>query len=605
MDKTKFQKVLRRAVWFPFGTALILAAILILEVQFLMKRAGWVEHADSVISISQRIYRNRVDQESGLRGYLLTYDERFLQPFYEGRQQASDLEPQLQQLVADNPEQKVRNEKASQAFQAWSVWADEAITLVKNGEDAGNVGFQLRGRELMDKYRQARAEFLERQQQLRDERLRRSRRSVEFVTLSVVGLCVLLAVGFAGMGRRLLNGLSRSFSQALNRAESNALEAQSQKERLGGIIESAMDAIITVDEAQRIQVFNRAAEQIFRCSLSEALGQPLEKFIPERFRQAHRQHVSNFGHTGVTNRSMFRPGTLWGLRHDGDEFPIEATISQVETGSQRLFTVILRDISERVRTEEALRKAEKAAATGSMAATLAHEINNPLAAITNLAYLLRTDPMLPDHLREQANMLDEELTRLGHIVRQTLSLYRPQPVPPLAIRLSRVVDEVLEIYQAKLSGVAIEKRYDSDFFVTGNHVELHQLVSNLILNAVEAAPNGQGSVKIHLGAARDWQNPERQGVRIVVADSGTGIPPEVRPHIFKPFFTTKQQKGTGLGLSVVQWVASKHGGWVRVRSSTRPGRSGTCVSVFLCPDGVPKHAPAPAHSSRIARSQAS
>ena len=124
MDKVRFQQILRRAFWFPFGIALILAATLILEVQFLMKRAAWVEHTDQVITLSQRIYRIRIDQETGLRAYLLTNDERFLQSFLQAQKQALALEPALRQLVSDNPEQTARNETSFQAFHAWSSWAE-------------------------------------------------------------------------------------------------------------------------------------------------------------------------------------------------------------------------------------------------------------------------------------------------------------------------------------------------------------------------------------------------------------------------------------------------------------------------------------------------
>ena len=129
------------------------------------------------------------------------------------------------------------------------------------------------------------------------------------------------------------------------------------EERLLGIVSSAMDGIITVNNDQRIVMFNRAAEQIFRCSASEVIGQPIENFIPERFREIHRQHIHNFGCTGVTSRSMYSPGTLFGLRTNGEEFPIEATISQVETGAEKLYTVIVRDISARKRAEVILEKA--------------------------------------------------------------------------------------------------------------------------------------------------------------------------------------------------------------------------------------------------------
>jgi CHASE3 domain sensor protein len=117
MDKLRFQKILRRVILIPLGVAVVLAVTLILEVQSFVNRAGWVEHTDQVIA--QRIYRLRIGQESGLRAYLLTNDERFLQPYRQERDEARNLEDQLRQLISDNPEQQARNEKAMQAYQEW------------------------------------------------------------------------------------------------------------------------------------------------------------------------------------------------------------------------------------------------------------------------------------------------------------------------------------------------------------------------------------------------------------------------------------------------------------------------------------------------------
>ncbi len=139
-----------------------------------------------------------------------------------------------------------------------------------------------------------------------------------------------------------------------HREAATAAALQEGEARLSGIVDSAMDAIITIDSGQRIVLFNVAAERMFRCAAREVIGQPLDEFIPARFRAAHSHHVEQFGAAGVTSRSMGLLGALSGLRRDGEEFPIEASISQVEVAGQKLYTVILRDITERKRAAAAL-----------------------------------------------------------------------------------------------------------------------------------------------------------------------------------------------------------------------------------------------------------
>src|SRR6266496_1414601 len=212
MDKKRFRQSLRRALWIPFGVGIIFAAILILEVRFLTEQAAWVEHTDQVITVSQRIYRSRIDQESGLRAYVLTGDKRFLDIFYKGQAQALAMEPELRQLVSKDPEQTARNEESYRAAQVWSSWADRAIAMTETGDDAGNMAFQLRGKELMDSYRSVRTALIDRERELRDERLARSRGTLKIVNASIVALAALFALGFALLGRRQLTSLSESLA---------------------------------------------------------------------------------------------------------------------------------------------------------------------------------------------------------------------------------------------------------------------------------------------------------------------------------------------------------------------------------------------------------
>ncbi len=174
-------------------------------------------------------------------------------------------------------------------------------------------------------------------------------------TPDAVGLAV-----FATMGS-LISLVAELYHRARRKvaAYEQELALRQTQARLAGIVGSAMDAIITVDAEQRIVLFNAAAEKMFRCPAAEALGQPLERFIPVRHRAAHRDHVRNFGATGVTARAMGSLGALTALRADGQEFPVEASISQIEVAGQKLFTVILRDITERVQAHEALQRSHQ------------------------------------------------------------------------------------------------------------------------------------------------------------------------------------------------------------------------------------------------------
>jgi len=317
--------------------------------------------------------------------------------------------------------------------------------------------------------------------------------------------------------------------------------------------------------------------------VSEALGQPLDKFIPERYRQVHRHHVQDFGKTGVTGRSMFRPGTLLGLRNDGEEFPIEATISQVESHGEKLLTVILRDITERKMAEETIRRAEKLATAGELGATIAHEMNNPLAAVTNLVYLIRKNKSLDEKARKQLELLDQELGRMAHMTRRTLGFYRDTS-SPVPADMSQIMDEVLELYARKLhsKAIKIQKEYQAHAEVTVFPGEIRKVFSNLIANAIDAI-KGHGVITIRVRTSHSWNHSGLLGARVTVADSGTGITAADKRRIFEPFYTTKKETGTGLGLWLSKDIVQKHGGSISVHSKP----NGAVFSVFIPQKSIP------------------
>lgn len=236
------------------------------------------------------------------------------------------------------------------------------------------------------------------------------------------------------------------------------------------------------------------------------------------------------------------------------------------------------DITDRKQAEGALRKAEKLAAAGRMAAIIAHEINNPLEAVSNLCYLLGTNT-LPPAAQEQLQQLGKELDRVVHITKQTLEFYREgSAAAPIDLRI--VIEEVTKLFapKAESRGAQIETEYRTSATVNAYPGELRQVFSNLIINALEA---GATVIKVRVSPAKDLHRAARRGVRLIFADNGAGISVGAKAKIFEPFVTTKQDKGTGLGLWVTKGIIQKHEGWIRVLSSTNSDRRGTSFCIFL------------------------
>jgi two-component system, NtrC family, sensor kinase len=238
------------------------------------------------------------------------------------------------------------------------------------------------------------------------------------------------------------------------------------------------------------------------------------------------------------------------------------------------------DITERKLAEEALVKSERFAAMGRLAGIIAHEINNPLEAISNAFYLLREHPSLDEEARYLSRLAEEELKRVAHITKQTLSFYREsqQAVP---VALAEVLENVIELQSRRLqvNGIVLKKRLATDGVIHGYPVELKQVFLNIIGNAVQAMPNG-GQLRIDLRDSSARSN-GHFGVRVSVYDTGVGIQPEHAKKIFEPFFSTKDAKGTGLGLWISKGIVQKYGGTIRFRSIRRGERNATCFSVFI------------------------
>ncbi len=239
------------------------------------------------------------------------------------------------------------------------------------------------------------------------------------------------------------------------------------------------------------------------------------------------------------------------------------------------------DIHDQKLAEAALRKSEKLATAGRLAASIAHEINNPLAGVTNALYLALLDASLRDETRDYLKTAEQELMRVSHMTTQTLQFHR-QSNMPARVDVSEIVDFVLELFRGRMASknIVVNAESERGAFATCIADEVRQVVANLVGNAVDAMPEG-GRLRVRVRPARGWAKGWVEGVKIAIADTGHGIPAMVLEHIFEPFVTTKEKTGIGLGLWASDEIVRKHGGWIRVRSLSEGAVSGTAFAIFI------------------------
>lgn len=233
------------------------------------------------------------------------------------------------------------------------------------------------------------------------------------------------------------------------------------------------------------------------------------------------------------------------------------------------------------RAADVLRENQKLLTLGRLAASIAHEINNPLESITNLLYLMEIDHSSPQKSAEYLKLAQRELNRVVDISKQTLTFSR-ETSTPIRLQLAELVEEVLVLYGRKVADkdLRVVREYESSQAITAFPGEMRQVLSNLITNAIEASARG-GTLILRIRDTRKWSDVGVRGLRFSVADNGSGISPDARRRLGEPFFTTKGQAGTGLGLWVTRSILSRYGGNLQLRSSTSESGHGTVFSIFL------------------------
>jgi PAS domain S-box-containing protein len=399
--------------------------------------------------------------------------------------------------------------------------------------------------------------------------------AVDYISVPVVPEVLRAKIGvFVELHRktRMLERLNKDLEALIGERTEELRRRETLYRMRADLLDLATEAIIVRDFKGNIQFWNSGAEKVYGWTREEALGRNLHALLRTTFPTP----VEEVGASLRDQRAW--QGNLSQKTKDGLDIVVSFRKTVNEEGD--LVLEVGRDISSQMKAEEALRETEKLAAMGRVAGIIAHEINNPLAAITNIFYLLRNHPSLDEDARRCAEMAEQELQRVSHITRQTLSFYR-ESKQPISVLVPELLEDVLGLQERalKTNHIAVRKKYLSASLVRGFPVELRQVFLNLISNAIQAMPEG-GILSVTVRESTDWTL-RRRGVLVSIVDTGKGIGPEDARHLFQPFFSTKSTKGTGLGLWISKGIVQKYDGRISFRSRRGKAASATSFRVFL------------------------
>ena len=513
------------------------------------------------------------DAETGQRGYLYTGQTRYLDPY---NQAITQLDPQLRSLkgMFNNPAKRAEVEKLHSLTQAKLAELSKTIVLFNSGHpDAARAEvLSDRGRLIMVEIRDLISQIQQQETTLESARSEDVRRSIRNTYISIYLASFVAALGLGFLAYYIVKSIALR--------DTYARQLEEREEWFRSTLTSLGDAVIATDGHGHVTFLNSMAEKLMGATLSITRGKYIEDIFPI-FNEATLKPVEN------PVKKVMEHGNIIGLANhtvllntNGTYIPIEDSAAPIRDGRGRIVGVVMvfRDATIDRKSQEVLRKTEKLAAAARLAATVAHEINNPLEAIGNLIYITKMIDGLPKDAVDHLTLAEDELLRVSHITRQTLGFYR-ESKQPNEVDLPELVESVLNIYSNKFrtKNITIVRDFHDCPPIQGLSGELNQAVANLVSNAADAVPHG-GTICVRIDCHEDASS---KVVKVIIEDDGPGIAPEHRDHIFEPFFTTKKDVGTGLGLWVTKEIIERHSGTIEVRSMNGSRPSGTAFSITL------------------------
>lgn len=592
MNLSQFNNILRQVFLLPVVALLVVAAALYVQIRGSNLTVNLIQDSDARISQATLVSKLIVDEESGLRGYETTGDPQFLQPFSEAESHVLEEIQNLDDMAGADADQKHDITDLRDEHQTWrDAFALPVIAQVRGGGKTNDVALNLHGKELMDEVRHDLRDIIQKAEENRTRRIAQWHRQVHTMLLALLFLALGMGLLIGLFTRNRLHAVSAAYRTSLEILGRRAEELFQSEQQLRTTLDSIGDGVITCNANGRVQMMNPVARELTGWSQAEARGEPLEKIfniINEATRQPVETPVAKVQRlnriVGMANHTVL-------IRKDRTELKISDSGAPIrdKKGETIGIVVVFRDITMERKTQDALIANEKLAVAGRLAATIAHEIHNPLDSVSNLLYLMRNGAS-PEESNQFMDMAEQELTRVTQISRAMLGLYRESKAP-VVVDLKEMLQEILLLLERRLTDLRVTVSTDipKPITVAAFPAELRQVFTNLITNAAEAAaPGGEIRVSIRPQAAAVDEAGKTipAGATVTIADNGAGVQEDIQPYLFQPFFTTKGEHGTGLGLWVSRGIINKHGGTIFLESDTSDAAHGTVVSVFLATNPI-------------------
>jgi PAS domain S-box-containing protein len=535
---------------------------------------GWVLHSRQILFELSQVESLLKDAETGQRGYLYTGELRYLQPYSAA---VTQIEPHIQnlaQLTSDDPRQQGNIAQLRRLSQKKLSELAKTIDLYKSGqtEQAKALVLSNFGLSTMDKIRSLMNQMMQEETSLEAARMAAYQRSIRATIAAIYFASILAALGLLLLAYHIL--------REMDLRERHDAEIREREEWFRVTLTSIGDAVIATDKQGIVTFVNPVAAQLTGANFAQAKGKPIQVIFPIFHEYTHQVSENPV-------KKVLEQGRIVGLANhtalqhrDGTLTPIEDSAAPIRNDNGEIVGVVLvfRDATYHRKSQEVLRKAEKLAAAARLAATVAHEINNPLEAVGNLIYLAKAAPEMPTEATEQLTLAEQELARVSHLTRQTLGFYR-ESTAAVSVEVPALIESVLALYSNKFNSknITVVREFGECPPIYVVRGEMNQVVANLISNAADAVGNN-GTITIRLACREDSDGPV---VHMVVEDDGPGITEENAKRIFEPFFTTKKDVGTGLGLWVVKEIVERHGGAVELRSHNGHTPCGAAFTVLL------------------------